>query len=60
MFPSDLENAYAHEVERHKDEMRAAVRHNFENQSLKRRKFTALPMAILTILSLVFASLIHQ
>lgn len=58
MFPSDLEKAYAHEVERRKDEMRAASKHNFEKQSIGRRKFPALPMAIVSILSLLLAILI--
>lgn len=58
MFPSDLENAYAYEVERHNDEMLAALIHNIESQYIKRRKFTALPLAIVTILSLILANLI--
>ncbi len=58
MYPSDLENAYAYEIERRKDEMRAATKHNFERQSLKRRKLPALPMAILSLISLLLAILI--
>jgi hypothetical protein len=42
MFPSDIEKAYAHEVERRKDEMRDAAKHNFESQFVKRRRLTAL------------------
>jgi hypothetical protein len=58
MFPSDIEKAYAHEVERRKDEMRDAAKHNFESQFVKRRRLTALPHAILSILTRILAILI--
>jgi hypothetical protein len=51
MYPRGFENAYAHEVERRKDEMRAAAKHNLERQSIQRRKTAALPKAILSILA---------
>ena len=58
MFPSDIEKAYAHEVERRKDEMRDAAKHNFERQFVRRRRLTALPMAILSLLGRILAILI--
>jgi len=58
MFPSDLEKSYAHEIERRKDEMRAASKHNFESQFIKRRKLIAIPMTILGLLSLILVVLI--
>lgn len=60
MYPSDLENAYAYETERRKDEMRAASKYNFESQSFKRRKLTALPIAILSLLSRIFVILLGR
>ena len=58
MFPSDIEKAYKHEVERRKDEMRDAAKHNFERQFVKRRKLVALPMAILNLVARILAILI--
>jgi ABC-type spermidine/putrescine transport system permease subunit II len=51
MFPRGFENAYAHEVERHKDEMRDAARHNLAAKYFKQRKKVVLPIAFLSILA---------
>ena len=51
MIPGNLENAYAYEIERRKDEMREAAKSHLVHQSLKRRKSPAWPMAILSILA---------
>ena len=50
MHPSDLENAYAHEIERRKDETRDAANYRFERQHRKERKHIAIPIALLSIL----------
>lgn len=58
MFPSDLDNAYAYEVERRKDEMRNAAKSRMERDFSKKRKPVALPVAILSILTLLLSVLL--
>ena len=58
MFFHNLENAQAFEVERRKDEMRDAAKHNLVRPNTKRRKSAALPFAILSILTWIMASII--
>jgi hypothetical protein len=58
MFPSDLDNAYAYEVERRKDEMRNAAKSRMERDFNKKRKPVALPVAILSILILLLSVLL--
>ena len=58
MFPSDLNNAYAYEVERRKDEMRNAAKSRLERGISKKRKPVAIPVAIMSILSLILSVLI--
>jgi hypothetical protein len=58
MFPSDLNNAYAYEVERRKDEMRNAAKSRMERDFSKKRKPVALPVAILSILTLLLSVLL--
>ena len=48
MFPSDMNNAFAYEVERRKDEMRDAATSNWERKNSKKRRPRVLPMAILS------------
>lgn len=60
MFPRGFENAYAHEIERRKDEMRDAAKQSRERQYLKRRKSVVLPVAILSFLSWLLMSLISH
>jgi hypothetical protein len=50
MHPSDLENAYAYEIERRKDEMRDAANYRFERQHRKERKHVAIPIMLLGFL----------
>jgi len=58
MFFHNLENAQAFEVERHKDEMHDAAKHNLVHQNTKELKSTALPFVILSIITWILASLI--
>ena len=60
MFPSDLNNAYAYEVERRKDEMRNAAKSRFERGNPKRRKPVVLPVAIASIITLLLTIFISQ
>ena len=60
MFPRGYENAYAHEAERRKDEMRDAKRHQLERQHLKTRRHVTLPLAILSIVFWLIATLMSQ
>jgi hypothetical protein len=53
MFPSDLNNAYAYEVERRKDEMRNAAKDRFGREFPKRRRVVILPMAFVSIIALI-------
>jgi hypothetical protein len=55
MFPRGFENAYAHEVERRKDEWRDAARHNLEGKYFKGRKTSTLPITVMSILAWVLA-----
>lgn len=58
MFPSDLNNAYAYEVERRKDEMRNAAKNHMERDFVKRRKLVVVPVVILSVLSLLLSVLL--
>lgn len=60
MFPRGYENAYAHETERRKDEMRDAKRHQLEHQHLKPRRQVTLPLAILSVLFWLIATLMSH
>ena len=55
MFPRGFENAYAHEVERRKDERRDATRHNLEGKYSKSRKTATLSITVLSIFAWVLA-----
>jgi len=60
MFPKGFENAYAHEVERRKDEMHEAAKSRFERQYTRGRKPVVLPIAILiAIAGLVLVMFLH-
>lgn len=58
MFPSDLENAYAYEVERRKDEMRDAAKNRFANQFVKKSPAPFWLLAMLIILTILLAILL--
>jgi hypothetical protein len=58
MFPTGFENAYAHEVERRKDEMRNAAKSRLERRYIKNRTRSAWPMMILSILTRLLTGLI--
>lgn len=51
MFNGNLENAYAYETERRKDEMREAANSQLVSQIHKKRKSRAWSMTILVILA---------
>jgi hypothetical protein len=55
MFPSNLNNAYAYEIERRKDEIHAAAKSQWERGTLKMRKPAFLPMVVLSILGLLLS-----
>ena len=58
MFPRGFENAYTHEIERRKDEMRDAAKKRRESRYIKRRKSMVLPIAILSFISWLLVSII--
>jgi hypothetical protein len=60
MFPSDLENAYAYETERRKDEMRDAANNNLVRRALGKRGRVAVPVAALSVLALIWIVLISH
>ena len=51
MFPSDLDNAYAYEIERRKDEIREAAQSNFVHQYLEKSQSPVWLVVILSILA---------
>jgi hypothetical protein len=57
MFLGDLNNAYAYELERRKDETRAAAKSKSEHGTRKMRKPVLLPMVVLSILGLLLSIL---
>ena len=60
MIPGNLENAYAYEVERRKDEMRAVTNSQLVREALKRRKSPVRPMAILSLFARLLTILIGR
>jgi len=60
MFSNDLENAYAYEMERRKDEMSAAAQSRLERESLKKLGSRTFPMTAMGILALLLAILINH
>jgi hypothetical protein len=60
MFPSDLDNAYAYEMERHKDEMRDVEKNKLVREALANRRRVSLPIGVLSILALVLAILLNH
>jgi len=60
MFPKGFDNAYSHEVERRKDEMRDVAKSRLERQHNRKRKPIVLPIAILSAIAwLVITIFLH-
>ena len=59
MYPRNLDNAYAYESERRKDEMRAAAQSRLVQEAVRGRKPSARPTVMLSILALLLAFIIN-
>jgi hypothetical protein len=60
MIPDNLENAYAYEIERRKDEMRAAANNQLVREARKRHKSPVRPMAVLSLIARLLTILISR
>jgi hypothetical protein len=60
MFSNDLENAYAYEMERRKDELSAAAQSRLQRESLKNYRSRSLPITVLSILAFLLANLFNH
>jgi hypothetical protein len=60
MYSNDLDNAYAYECERRKDEMRAAAQSNLVRELLGDGKNSSLLVARLSLLALLVAAFLNR
>ena len=60
MYSNDLDNAYAYECERRKDEMRAAAQSNLVRELLGGGKNSSLLVARLSLLALLVAAFLNR